>query len=370
MLKHIELVEAAYMEQKTRNFLVGLLVCASGCAAKLPPPRYFRAEPVHEPARTPAVVAVPQPMYLPQLQAKPSLKRSAPKLPPEPCVTDPNALEGLDGEKERKLTAAEKKKLRRNEANCAETMALLAETHREASQNPSPDDFYNKNYEPVFEDGAVYAIYTAPFRVTTLALQPGEQITVNEGKPVMGDKRRWRVTVGKTIRGKAEQQLIFIKPNRPGLDTSMTIVTNRRTYLLELHAFPSEYFSHVEWSYPEDEIQEMEQVAESIEAKEKVVTASLNLAAANFRYEVQVLGGKPRWKPEQVFDDGQKTFIKFPKSMLVQVAPVFFVLGKGDEALVVNYRVNNEYYVVDRLFDVGELRLGQDNQDIVRISRK
>jgi P-type conjugative transfer protein TrbG len=354
------------MRCKTWHLLVvGLLGCATGCAAKLPPPRYFRAEPLHEPPRTPAVVSVPQPMYLPQLRPVPTQGRAPLKAPPGPCVTDPNALEGLDG-----VTSANKKKLKKNEENCRETSDLIASLHRDASLNPSRDDFYNMNYEPPFEDGAVYQIYSAPFRVTTLALQPGEQITVNGGKPLMGDSKRWRVSVGKTVNGRAEQQLVFIKPNRPGLDTSMTIVTNRRTYLLEVRSLPMDYMHHVSWTYPEDEIEAIEQTAAVAEAKEKVVTASINLAAANFRYDVKVLEGKPKWKPEQVFDDGQKTFIKFPKSMMFQVAPVFFVLGKGEEALVVNYRVNNEYYVVDRLFEVGELRLGQDNQDIVRISRK
>jgi type IV secretion system protein VirB9 len=36
----------------------------------------------------------------------------------------------------------------------------------------------------------------------------------------------------------------------------------------------------------------------------------------------------------------------------------------------VNYRVRNEYYLVDRVFDAAELRIGQKSQDIVRITRK
>jgi type IV secretion system protein VirB9 len=34
----------------------------------------------------------------------------------------------------------------------------------------------------------------------------------------------------------------------------------------------------------------------------------------------------------------------------------------------VNYRVSNGYYVVDRLFGVAELRLGEKPQTIVRIT--
>jgi type IV secretion system protein VirB9 len=35
----------------------------------------------------------------------------------------------------------------------------------------------------------------------------------------------------------------------------------------------------------------------------------------------------------------------------------------------VNYRVKNDTYVVDRLFEAAELRLGQQDQEIVRIIR-
>lgn len=47
---------------------------------------------------------------------------------------------------------------------------------------------------------------------------------------------------------------------------------------------------------------------------------------------------------------------------------MFLVDGKG-EASLVNYRVNGRFYVVDRLFDAAELRLGLKRQDVVRITR-
>ncbi|NNE56597.1 MAG: TrbG/VirB9 family P-type conjugative transfer protein, partial [Hellea sp.] len=40
----------------------------------------------------------------------------------------------------------------------------------------------------------------------------------------------------------------------------------------------------------------------------------------------------------------------------------------GDSALV-NYRVKGRYYVVDRLFDKAELRLGEKKQQVVKIIR-
>jgi type IV secretion system protein VirB9 len=54
--------------------------------------------------------------------------------------------------------------------------------------------------------------------------------------------------------------------------------------------------------------------------------------------------------------------------MLVREAPALFVL-RNKETQLVNYRVKNDFYVVDRLLDSAELRVGQQDQEIVRISR-
>ena len=46
-----------------------------------------------------------------------------------------------------------------------------------------------------------------------------------------------------------------------------------------------------------------------------------------------------------------------------------FVAGADGRPSLVNYRVRGVYYIVDRLFAVAELRLGQNPQRIVRIIR-
>ncbi|MFX8637211.1 TrbG/VirB9 family P-type conjugative transfer protein, partial [Acinetobacter baumannii] len=69
------------------------------------------------------------------------------------------------------------------------------------------------------------------------------------------------------------------------------------------------------------------------------------------------------------FDDGRQTFIEFPPSLAVGEAPPLFVVGPKGDAQLVNYRVSGRFYVVDRLFDVAELRLGEKKQAVVRITR-
>jgi type IV secretion system protein TrbG len=79
-------------------------------------------------------------------------------------------------------------------------------------------------------------------------------------------------------------------------------------------------------------------------------------------------GDNPPWKPVRAFDDGSKVFIEFPARIDQGEAPPLFVVGPtGESELTTGVRGN--YYIVDRLFGAAELRLGQDPQPVVRISR-
>src|SRR3546814_6963715 len=80
-------------------------------------------------------------------------------------------------------------------------------------------------------------------------------------------------------------------------------------------------------------------------------------------------GDLPSWRPRRALDEGRQTFIAFPASIANGEAPPLFVIGDGGRAELVNYRVQGRYYIVDRVFDVAELRLGLKKQKVVRITR-
>ena len=86
--------------------------------------------------------------------------------------------------------------------------------------------------------------------------------------------------------------------------------------------------------------------------------------------EIEAKGHLPRWTPEHVFDDGRKVFVKFPANVATMEIPPLFVVGPKGEAELVNYRFENGYYVVDRLFQVAELRLGSKDQAVVQLVYK
>ena len=106
-------------------------------------------------------------------------------------------------------------------------------------------------------------------------------------------------------------------------------------------------------------------------ADQAVVASSIAIDRLNFAYRIQPIGARrgPRWQPLRVFDDGLKTYIQFPADLAATEAPPLFLIGPNKQAELVNYRFANGYYVVDRMIDVAELRLGEGRQVVVRISR-
>jgi type IV secretion system protein VirB9 len=163
---------------------------------------------------------------------------------------------------------------------------------------------------------------------------------------------------------------VFIKPTRPGLATNLTLNTNRRTYFLRLESLEQDPMMAVQWHYPEQDVRGVAASAGDRPARAASAPAApKDVASLHSAYSVEVVEGKPTWKPRVVFDDGAKTYIRFDRGLLHGEAPALFVI-QHEEAQLVNYRVKDELYIVDRLFQVAELRLGQDDPDIVRITRK
>src|SRR3546814_14246132 len=96
------------------------------------------------------------------------------------------------------------------------------------------------------------------------------------------------------------------------------------------------------------------------------VSEGLSVDSLHFNYVI--CGDQAAWRPLRAFDDGRQTFVEFPASIAVGEAPPFFIIGPTGEAELANYRVRGRFYVVDRIFDVAELRLGTRKQQIGRAS--
>ena len=123
----------------------------------------------------------------------------------------------------------------------------------------------------------------------------------------------------------------------------------------------------VSWQYPEDQLIALRRQNQDAAAAAPIATG-VDISNLNFRYAIQ--GDNPAWRPLRAFDDGEKVYIAFPTGIRQGEMPPLFVIGPAGGSELVNYRVRQNYYIVDRLFAAAELRLGdKDSEQRVRIVR-
>ncbi len=314
---------------------ISVLALLAGCASKkLPPVIDFDAEEFDtavltaEPPRPVEIVELPKPLPLPgQLKPIPGkfVNGKADNRPPQERITAANAA---------------------------------------AKVEPSRDGYVNAIQVYPYSEGALYQLYAAPEQVSDIALQTGEKIVSVSA----GDTLRW--VVGDTVSGTGDKARahVLVKPTKEDLKTNIVIVTDRRTYHLELQSTPETYMASVSWQYPRDELIALQRRNVSAEASAQLVAdTGLNIDRLRFRY--RVTGDSPPWRPVRVFDDTKKVYIQFPARLDQGEAPPLFVVGSNGQNQLVNYRVKGRYYIVDRMFAAAELRLGENPQQVVRITR-
>ena len=240
--------------------------------------------------------------------------------------------------------------------------ATVATANRLATIEPAAQGFLNAVQVYPFAEGAIYHVITAPGRVTDIALQPGETLVA----VASGDTVRW--VIGDTTSGSGTEKRthVLVKPFSAGLATNLVITTDRRSYHIALTSIPRTAMAALSWTYPQDALIALKRATAAAEAATPVA-AGIAVEQLHFNYAVS--GDRPSWRPLRAFDDGRQTFIEFPATLGVGEAPPIFLLDTKGEAQLVNYRVKGRFYVVDRIFDVAELRLGTKNQQVVRISR-
>jgi type IV secretion system protein VirB9 len=159
-------------------------------------------------------------------------------------------------------------------------------------------------------------------------------------------------------------QHLIIKPLDVGLETSLVVTTNRRTYHLRLRSHRTEYMPRVAFSYPEVTAAKWAalQRAEAVERKTNTIPQTGEyLGNLDFGYRIS---GRATWKPTRVYNDGSKTIIEMPQAMVQTEAPTLLAVRESgvplvkDEQVMVNYRLQGTRYIVDTLFDKAILIAG------------
>ncbi|MCK0166212.1 P-type conjugative transfer protein TrbG [Jannaschia sp. S6380] len=282
---------------------------------------------------------------------------SVPPLPPPPAVVVESGPEPLH--RPPVVTPA-----RGGTEGAATPTARIAAANGAARIEPRRAGYFNAVQVYHYSPGALYRIYASPGKITEIALDYGERL-VGDGPIAAGDTARW--IIGDTVSGagRSARVHVLVKPTRPDIETNLILNTDRRTYHLELISDEATHMPSVAWYYP-------------AERTRRGSTAGIPAAPIlpapshrNHRYALQVEAPAPPWRPRQVYDDGRRVYIEFPRGIVQGEMPPLFVLGSDGSPELVNSRVHRNVIIVDRLFAAAELRLGTGRaQQVVRIVRR
>lgn len=206
------------------------------------------------------------------------------------------------------------------------------------------------------------SIVCAVMQICDVELQPGEQVSsVN-----VGDAVRWLVEPALSGAGDGAIQHLVIKPLDVGLETSLMVTTDRRTYHLRLRSHRTEYMPRVAFSYSESVDAKWAAVKKKVAAEQTRKDAPggrSNEYLGNLDFAYRVTGNAP-FKPSRVYNDGVKTIIEMPSSFAQGDAPTLLVVResgsvfKKNEEVMVNYRLQDGRYIVDTLFQKAVLVSG------------
>ena len=217
------------------------------------------------------------------------------------------------------------------------------------------------------------SIICAVLQVCDVELQPGEQVNSLH----LGDTARWTVEPAVTGSGRMEVQHLIIKPMDTGLETSLIVTTDRRTYHLRLRSHRTEFMPRVAFTYPEEAMAKWEKIRRQEQAAhDNQVMPGTGEYLGNLDFDYTIEGQAAGWKPLRVYNDGVKTIIQMPATLSQTEAPILLVVRKDgglftdEESVQVNYRLQNDRFIVDSIFDKAILVAGVgSSQDRVTIRR-
>lgn len=230
-------------------------------------------------------------------------------------------------------------------------------------------------------DGSINYIYgshqpsvlCAVLQVCDIQLQQGEKVNGLH----LGDKARWTIEPAITGTSPFEIVHVIVKPHDVGLDTTLIVTTDRRTYNIRLRSHRTKFMPKVTFTYPEDALAKWDALksTQRVTKQKKIIPQTGEyLGELNFEYNIE---GNTSWKPVRVYNNGVKTIIQMPETMAQTEAPTLLVVRENDamfssdEEVLVNYRVQGDRYIVDTVFNKAILIVGVGrNQNKVTITRK
>jgi len=231
---------------------------------------------------------------------------------------------------------------------------------------PTPLEFDTRVREVVYNPRDVVRIIGAYGYSTQICFAEDEVIE----HTVVGDTLAWSID---PIEG---ANLLFIKPKEQNANTNMTVVTNKRTYDFELVAAAAEerraYFK-VSFKYPAEDqrtrdalLERTEQALKVARQEQAILRTQLDnaVALANTLRAAEIpvrrnlnywWAGDAKIKPDEAFDDGTFTYIRFRGQR--EFPAVYLERERGKESLV-NTTIKGDTIVIQRVAGRYVLRKG------------
>lgn len=216
----------------------------------------------------------------------------------------------------------------------------------------------------IFDKDNTYLILAKPKAVTHVQFAGDEVIQ----SVAAGDTANWELTPTRNRKN------LFIKPKFDEQETSMTVITDQRTYqfVLKSTGEGKKWYQRVDWIYSTEVVvnfdNEAPQAANGAGATvtkpgaaaladggpSQIYPAGLNPEKLRFGYEIS---GDAPFRPLVVFDDGRFTYFKLPAN--VQELPALFAVIEGKDFSLVNFEVKGDYLIAQRLLPSAVLKLGR-----------
>ena len=188
-------------------------------------------------------------------------------------------------------------------------------------------------------------------QVVQIQAAPGYQVTLQFGADetienvAVGDSAAWQVSANRS------GAQLYLKPLQ-GVATNMTVVTSVRIYLFDLVPLPGpspEMAYTVRFHYP------------SASTPQQTAQAELVLEG---RYR---LSGERTLRPSRISDDGEHTYIEFPREAAIPA--IYAVDERGNESLV-NGMMRDDLFVIDSVVPRLVFRIDQHTAQATRLQRQ
>lgn len=213
-----------------------------------------------------------------------------------------------------------------------------------------------------------YLVLGKPKAVTHIQFAADEVIQ----SVAAGDTANWEFTPTRNRKN------LFVKPRFDDQETSLTVLTDKRSYQFVLRSTGDgkKWYQRVSWIYSRDLVLSMEGMPEAeapatpanppaVKPSQKAAgeQSEIGINPSSLHFGYQIAGDAP-FRPRMVFDDGKFTYFKMPSNL--QEMPALFAVIEDKDYSLVNFEVKGDYLVAQRVLPLALLKLGREE---VRVSK-